>query len=96
MTELILIADDLTGAADAGAAFAATGFTTAIPFDRVRREARPAWLREAGPAAYAEGLSVRPPLSEAFSVPRRTPFGRGENILCDKAFTKEREAEGSG
>ena len=39
MTDLALIADDLTGAADAGVPFAAAGFTTAIPFDRVRQEA---------------------------------------------------------
>jgi len=39
VTDLALIADDLTGAADSGVPFAAAGFTTAIPFDRVRREA---------------------------------------------------------
>ena len=39
MTDLALIADDLTGAADSGVPFAAAGFTTAIPFDRPRREA---------------------------------------------------------
>jgi uncharacterized protein YgbK (DUF1537 family) len=37
--DLALIADDLTGAADSGVPFAAAGFTTAIPFDAVRREA---------------------------------------------------------
>jgi uncharacterized protein YgbK (DUF1537 family) len=38
-TDLALIADDLTGAADSGVPFAMAGFTTAIPFDRARREA---------------------------------------------------------
>jgi uncharacterized protein YgbK (DUF1537 family) len=37
--DLALIADDLTGAADSGVPFAAAGFTTAIPFDAIRREA---------------------------------------------------------
>jgi uncharacterized protein YgbK (DUF1537 family) len=37
--DLALIADDLTGAADSGVPFASAGFTTAIPFDAVRREA---------------------------------------------------------
>ena len=39
MTDLALIADDLTGAADAGVPFAGAGFSTAIPFDMPRREA---------------------------------------------------------
>jgi D-threonate/D-erythronate kinase len=39
VTDLALIADDLTGAADSGVPFAVAGFTTAIPFDRARREA---------------------------------------------------------
>jgi uncharacterized protein YgbK (DUF1537 family) len=39
MTDLVLIADDLTGAADAGVPFAQAGFTAAIPFDRIRQEA---------------------------------------------------------
>jgi D-threonate/D-erythronate kinase len=39
MTDLALIADDLTGAADSGVPFAQAGFTTAIPFDQIRREA---------------------------------------------------------
>jgi|tagenome__1003787_1003787.scaffolds.fasta_scaffold20971836_4 uncharacterized protein YgbK (DUF1537 family) len=38
MADLALIADDLTGAADAGVPFARAGFTTAIAFDRPRRE----------------------------------------------------------
>jgi hypothetical protein len=50
-------------------------------------EAQPAWRRESGPAAYAEGPSMRPPPSEAFSVPRRTPFGEGEHVLCNEALT---------
>ena len=37
MTELALIADDLTGAADAGVAFAGRGLSTAIPFGAPRR-----------------------------------------------------------
>lgn len=39
MTDLALIADDLTGAADSGVPFAMAGFSTAIPFDTPRREA---------------------------------------------------------
>jgi uncharacterized protein YgbK (DUF1537 family) len=39
MTDLALIADDLTGAADSAVPFAAAGFTTAIAFDRPRRVA---------------------------------------------------------
>jgi uncharacterized protein YgbK (DUF1537 family) len=39
VADLALIADDVTGAADSGAPFAAAGFTTAIPFDKPRREA---------------------------------------------------------
>lgn len=38
MTDLVLVADDLTGAADSAVPFAASGFTTAIVFDRPRRE----------------------------------------------------------
>lgn len=38
MTDLVLIADDLTGAADAGVPFAAAGFATAIAFDIACRE----------------------------------------------------------
>ena len=38
MTDLVLIADDLTGAADSAAPFGGAGFTTAIPFDRPRLE----------------------------------------------------------
>jgi uncharacterized protein YgbK (DUF1537 family) len=38
MSDLALIADDLTGAADSAVPFAASGFTTAIAFDKPRRE----------------------------------------------------------
>jgi uncharacterized protein YgbK (DUF1537 family) len=38
MTDLALIADDLTGAADSAVPYAASGFTTAIAFDKPRRE----------------------------------------------------------